>query len=114
MIKKLVCQKCGVVNDINTADLADGDENVPCTLPEHFEWVLPAGKITPVVGEPVYVSALGEHLSRKAYIDKYNIDPEISCKMMRGGIRDHMRIGRDLGVKSPKGILGPVKRLISR
>ena len=50
---------------------------------EGFEWILPAGKITPVIGQPIYVSAMGEHLSHDAYLEMYNIDPEIAYNMMR-------------------------------
>ena len=64
----------------------DDEQWLQCTLPEGFEWILPAGKITPVIGEPIYVSAMGEHLSYDAYLEMYNIDPEIAYKMMRGGI----------------------------
>ena len=64
---------------------ADDEEQwLQCTLPEGFEWILPAGKITPVIGEPIYVSAMGEHLSHDAYLEMYNIDPEIAYNLMRG------------------------------
>ena len=67
--------------------IIDGDDWLECTLPEGFEWILPAGKITPIVGEPLYISGFGEHLSRQAYRDKYDIDPEIAYQLMRGSSR---------------------------
>ncbi|HUS75227.1 MAG TPA: hypothetical protein VMY43_04385 [Methanothrix sp.] len=87
-MKKLVCKNCGVVNVVSLEALAEDDDEqwLQCTLPEGFEWILPAGKITPVIGEPIYVSAMGEHLSYDAYLDMYNIDPEIAYTMMRGRI----------------------------
>lgn len=64
--------------------LAEDDEQwLQCTLPEGFEWILPAGKITPVLGQPIYVSAMGGHLSHDAYLEMYNIDPEIAYNRMR-------------------------------
>lgn len=86
-MKKFICKNCGVVNKamITPEDLAEDDEDwLECTLPDGFEWILPAGKITPVVGEPIYVSGYGEHLSRGEYILKYDIDPEIALQLMRG------------------------------
>ncbi len=90
MIKKAICKNCGVVNEINLDSLGDdSDDWLYCDLPTGFEWTLPAGKITPIYGDPIYISGLGEHLSRDAYILKYNIDPEIAYQMMRD--RLHMR-----------------------
>jgi len=86
-VKKIICKNCGVVNEISDGALDDGDDWLECTLPEGFEWILPAGKITPVVGEPLYISGFGEHLSRQAYRDKYDIDPEIAYQLMRGSSR---------------------------
>ena len=87
-MKKLICKSCGVVNLVSMEALAEDDDEqwLQCTLPEGFEWILPAGKITPIIGEPIYVSAMGEHLSYDAYLEMYNIDPNIAYKMMRGGI----------------------------
>ena len=86
-MKKLVCRNCGVVNEVSREQLLDdGDEWLECTLPQGFEWILPAGKITPIVGSPIYISAMGEHLSREAYLSKYDIDPEIAYSLMRGRI----------------------------
>jgi len=47
---------------------------------------LPAGKITPIVGDPIYISAFGEHLSYAQYLEEYNIDPEIAYNLMRGKV----------------------------
>ena len=88
--KKFICNNCGAVNtaEITSQDLSDpnDDDWLPCVLPTGFEWTLPAGKITPVVGDPIYISASGEQLSRDDYILKYNIDPEIAYQLMRGRI----------------------------
>ena len=88
--KKFICQNCGAVNvvDITAQDLTDpsDDDWLPCLLPTGFEWSLPAGKITPVVGDPIYISASGEQLSREDYLMKYNIDPEVAYQLMRGRI----------------------------
>lgn len=87
-MKRFVCKNCGVVNVASSGALANDDDDwLDCVLPEGFEWILPAGKITPIVGEPIYISGLGEHLSRSAYLKKYNIDPEIAYNMMRGNRR---------------------------
>lgn len=90
-MKKFICQNCGTVNLVNPDELVNDDEDwLACTCPEGFEWILPAGKITPVIGAPIYVSAVGEHLTRDAYILEYNLDPEIAYRLMRervGGVR---------------------------
>jgi hypothetical protein len=86
-MKKLVCRNCGVVNEVSLEQLQDdGDDWLECALPQGFEWILPAGKITPIMGSPIYISAMGEHLSREAYLSKYDIDPEIAYSLMRGRI----------------------------
>jgi hypothetical protein len=85
MKKKAICKYCGVVNEINVEDLAADNRSdwLYCDLPTGFEWNLPAGKITPVVGDPIYISGFGEHLSWEEYLLKYNIDPEIAYRRMR-------------------------------
>jgi hypothetical protein len=86
-MKKLICRNCGVVNEVSIEQLQDdSDDWLECALPQGFEWILPAGKITPIMGSPIYISAMGEHLSREAYISKYDIDPEIAYSLMRGRI----------------------------
>ena len=90
--KKFICKNCGAVNvaEITEKDLTgpgdDDDDWLNCVLPTSFEWSLPAGKITPLVGDPIYISAGGEQLSREDYLMKYNIDPEIAYQLMRGRI----------------------------
>ena len=86
-MKKFVCKNCGTVNEVPGQALKEDEDWLQCTLPEGFEWVLPAGKITPIYGDPIYISATGEHLSYQAYLDQYNIDPEIAYNLMRGRIR---------------------------
>lgn len=87
-MKKFICRNCGVVNEASDEDLESNDDWLACVLPQGFEWILPAGKITPIVGEPIYISGNGEHLSKKAYLKKYNIDPEIAYNLMRGRTRN--------------------------
>lgn len=83
-MKKFVCRNCGVVNEASQDALQSNSDWLQCVLPQGFEWSLPAGKITPIIGEPIYISGMGEHLSQGAYLKKYGIDPEIAYKLMRG------------------------------
>jgi hypothetical protein len=83
-MKKFICRNCGTVNEASDKALEGEEEWLACTLPEGFEWILPAGKITPIVGDPIYVSGMGENLSYDAYLEKYNIDPEVAYNLMRG------------------------------
>jgi hypothetical protein len=84
-MKKIICKNCGVVNEVSLEALNDDEDDwLQCTLPEGFEWSLPAGKITPIVGDPIYISAVGEHLSYDQFLEEYNIDPEIAYNLMRG------------------------------
>jgi hypothetical protein len=93
-MKKFICRNCGVVNHASKANLEDDDDWLECVLPQGFEWTLPAGKITPIIGDPIYISGFGEHLSYDAYLNKYGIDPEIAYRLMRGipGARSASRI----------------------
>lgn len=86
-MKKFICRNCGVVNEASDETLKSNDDWLACVLPQGFEWILPAGKITPIVGEPIYISGNGEHLSKKEYLKKYNINPEIAYNLMRGYTR---------------------------
>jgi hypothetical protein len=81
---KFICRNCGAVNLVNETTI-EGNEGdwLDCLEPKGFEWKLPAGKITPVVGPAIYISATGEQLSRELYIKKYNLDPEIAYRFMR-------------------------------
>jgi hypothetical protein len=83
---KCICQQCGCVNIVEITDKENPENWLPCLLPEGFEWTLPSGKITPVVGEPIYKDAMGANFSRKDYLAKYNIDPEIAYTKMRATI----------------------------
>jgi hypothetical protein len=80
---KFICWNCGAVNMVNETSIGDEVEWLDCLEPDGFEWKLPAGKITPVVGPEIYISATGEQLSRAQYIKKFNIDPERAYKFMR-------------------------------
>ena len=91
MRKNVICANCGAVLEVDTDASPEVDRQVVldellCLLPDGFEWILPAGKIAPVIGNPIYVSSRGEHLTRKDYIIKYNIDPEIAYEFMRSKI----------------------------
>ena len=86
-MKKFVCKNCGVVNVVANEVLKSDDDWLECILPTGFEWTLPAGKITPIIGDPIYVSAQGNYFSRQAYLDKYYIDPEIAYELMRSKVK---------------------------
>jgi len=87
---KVICRNCGAVNIVNTAFGDDVDwkemDWLDCLEPKGFEWKLPAGKITPVVGPAIYISATGEQLSREQYLNKYKLDPETAYKFMRARV----------------------------
>ncbi|VVB67351.1 Uncharacterised protein [uncultured archaeon] len=100
-MKKFICQNCGCVNEVTADTLTDDEEDwLECALPQGFEWILPAGKITPVLGEPIYISAHGEQLTYQQYLDEYNIDPEIAYRLMRGRI--HARVASKMISRQPK------------
>jgi hypothetical protein len=83
---KFICKNCGSVNEKDKEVLLDpaySPEDWLCDLPLSFQWVLPVGKITPIVGNPVYVSSQGGNLSRHEYLERYNVDPEIAYQLMR-------------------------------
>ncbi len=83
---RITCPTCGTCCNVDlNAEPTDGNW-LPCEAPKGFEWALPSGKIMPVVGEPIYVDALGDHYDKLAYIYKYNIDPEIAYTKMRAKI----------------------------
>ncbi|MDD1761423.1 MAG: hypothetical protein LUQ59_04245 [Methanothrix sp.] len=81
----LICKNCGAFNviSVNPSEPDLADTELQGTPVQGFEWVLPSGKIVPVIGDTVYISANGEHLSRKAYMDIYKLDPEIAYIYMR-------------------------------
>jgi hypothetical protein len=82
---KFACLNCGAINelDIDPKNLNDTEQDWLCESPKGFEWILPTGKIIPIVGDKIYISAFGEHLSRKAYMEKYKLDPEIAYQYIR-------------------------------
>jgi hypothetical protein len=85
-MKKLICRNCGAVNEASKAALESNNDWLDCGLPQGFEWILPAGKITPIIGDSIYISGMGEHLSREAYLNKHGIDPEIAYNLMRRNV----------------------------
>ncbi|MFZ2472371.1 MAG: hypothetical protein WAW52_10575 [Methanothrix sp.] len=105
-MKKFICRNCGVVNEANDATLTSSDDWLECTLPTGFEWCLPAGKITPVVGEAIYISGNGEHLTQDAYIDKYMIDPELAYNLMRGKVQAQTADQLTAGMNLTRGVKG--------
>jgi hypothetical protein len=83
---KFVCKNCGSVNEKDKDVILDPEydqEDWLCDLPLGFEWILPVGKISPIVGSTLYVSSMGGSLSRAEYLEKYNVDPEIAYQLMR-------------------------------
>lgn len=91
---KCTCANCGAVNLTELPEVIESENWLPCILPTGFEWFLPSGKITPVVGEAIYVDAFGAHISKAEYIAKYNLDPEIAYTKMRG---------KDCKIEVPEG-----------
>jgi hypothetical protein len=83
-MKKFICKNCGSVNEASRDALDSNSDWLQSALLRGFEWTLPAGKITPIVGDPIYISGMGEHLYRAAYLNKYSIDPEIAYNLMLG------------------------------
>jgi len=125
LIKKLICHKCGAVNVIDTLDLEkdespghDGKRRdwLDCLPPEGFEWKLPAGKITPIYGDPIYITATGLQLSQYEYMARYVVDPEKALKMMRGmgtTVRDSVKTGEDL-TKGNSKVPGSIKKMMDK
>jgi hypothetical protein len=99
-----VCQNCGALNvlDIDPMNLDDKEQDWLCLPPTGFEWILPSGKIMPIIGDPIYVSAFGEHLSRKVYLERYKVDPEIAYQYMRR--KRSEQIGSDISNKSSQHV----------
>lgn len=77
---KVCCPQCGTVSDVK--ELTETGW-LPCVLPTGFEWTLPSGKITPVVGKPIYIDAEGTQMSYEEFLKKYNVDPDIAYTKMR-------------------------------
>jgi hypothetical protein len=55
-----------------------GGEELVGPQPTSFEWTMPSGRIG-----PNYVDAKGDIMSKDAYIQKYNVDPEYALQYMR-------------------------------
>jgi hypothetical protein len=119
LIKKLICFKCGAVNQIEmdkVDELPEDEDWLVCEQPERFEWKLPAGKITPVIGDPIYISGSGAQMSREEYIERYGLDPEIALRMMRsmnGAIKDPVKVSQEL-TKDRAWIPGSIKGILAR
>ena len=78
---EFMCSRCGAKNVVPHEMLYDAP--LDCIPPTGFEWALPAGRIEPVAGDIIYVTAQGSHLNKKDYIRIYGIDPEIAYQKMR-------------------------------
>jgi DNA-directed RNA polymerase subunit RPC12/RpoP len=78
---EFMCSRCGAKNVVPKEELYDAP--LDCIPPTGFEWALPAGKLSPIAGEAIYVTAQGSHLKKKDYIRIYGIDPEIAYQKMR-------------------------------
>jgi len=85
-VKKCICQECGSVLILEDIFSDDPEAWLECALPTGFEWTLPSGKITPIVGDLIYVDAFGKKMSYDEYLAKYQIDPEIAFTKMRGSL----------------------------
>ena len=81
---EFICSICGSLN-ILSIDPNDPDpiQELFGKPPQGFEWILPSGKIMPIIGDPIYISASGEYLSRRTYISRYKLDPEVAYEYMR-------------------------------
>lgn len=119
MDKKLICHNCGSVNVVTLQQLEQEEDDgdwLECSEPDHFEWRLPAGKITPVVGEPIYITAGGTHLSREQYLIQYGIDPEAALRMMRGmgrAVRDSVNTSAAV-IQTDSRLPSSIRNLMSK
>ena len=85
-INKTVCACCGAVLELTDLTSDEQENFLPCVLPTSFEWTLPAGRIVPVVGDPIYVDAFGHNLTKDEFMTQYNVDPEIAYQKMRAKV----------------------------
>ncbi len=121
MIKKLICHHCGSVNLLDTQQLEadvnqENDDWLECSEPDDFQWRLPAGKITPVVGDPIYITGGGLKLTRGQYIEQYGIDPEIALTMMRGmgrAVKATLNTAAEIS-KTDSRIPGSIRKLMEK
>lgn len=118
MDKKFICHNCGSVNVVTLQQLEQEDDGdwLECSEPQNFEWKLPAGKITPVVGDPIYITAGGAHLSREQYLIQYGIDPESALKMMRGmgrAVRDSVNTSAAV-IQTDSRVPSSIRNLINK
>lgn len=98
---KCKCPQCGTVSLADVKEITE-DGWLPCSVPGGFEWTLPSGKITPVVGAPIYVDAVGKQMSYQEFLDKYNVDPEIAYTKMRGSMKGGAPKPVEVGGGKPK------------
>lgn len=78
---EFMCSRCGAKNVVPREELYDAP--LDCIPPTGFEWALPAGRIEPIAGDVIYVTAQGLHLNKENYIRIFGIDPEIAYIKMR-------------------------------
>jgi hypothetical protein len=109
-----VCSTCGALNNLfyDPNDPDPEKQEWLCIPPQGFEWVLPAGKIMPIVGDAIYVSAFGEHLSRRIYIERYKLDPEIAYQYMRRKRNEQM--GSDMIDKASQSTASKITNNLSQ
>jgi len=108
---KFICRNCGAVNIAVLDDIGDDVEWLDCLEPKGFEWQLPAGMITTVTGQEIYVSATGEHLSRKQYCQKYNLDPKRAYTLMRARVSKYVCVKQQ---QLPEEVSPPARTKSSR
>lgn len=83
--ERTICPHCGGAVEILEDSWDPTTGWLKCIAPKGFEWTLPAGKLTPVVGPVLYTTSDVRYLTREAYISEFNIDPEIALQKMRAG-----------------------------
>jgi len=89
---KIVCPSCGTCCEVDVSSQDEDGNWLGCIAPTGFEWSLPSGRIVPAIGDVIYVDALGNHLTRGAYMEKYSIDPEIAYNKMRDKKRGNLTV----------------------
>ncbi len=82
---KVVCPQCGAISE--TKEVQPDEDWLECVLPTGFEWSLPSGKMEMITGTVYYIDAIGNRMTKEAYMNKYSVDPEIAYKNMRARVK---------------------------